>query len=169
MTKAPPFLGRFEDGDARWLNDAGERRAVKAGDTVIEEGVMPAHLFVVLDGEFVVSSRALRDPEMQRIGAGEVLGEMSYLNDLPPAASVYAAADGLLLCIPRGALKRKIDEDPGFGLRFQTVISSFAVDRFWAYGRRDRPDLLAKGRRREDDDASLRVHELIEKLLRGEM
>jgi CRP-like cAMP-binding protein len=168
VSTTPPFLGRFDDDDARWLNDAGERRSVRAGETVIEEGVMPAHLFVVLGGEFVVSSRSLRDPEMQRVGAGEVLGEMSYLNDLPPAASVYAAADGLLLCIPRDALARKVAADPGFGLRFQTVMSSFAVDRFWTYGRRGRPDLLAEGRR-DDRDASLRVHELIEKLLRGEL
>lgn len=164
MANVPPFLGEFDDEDARWLSRHGERRDVVAGDVIISEGRTPAHIFVVLDGEFVVSSRSLGDADMQRIRAGELLGEISYIQKTPPGASVIAAKDGVVLAIPRSEVDQRLAEDPHFAARFQRVISELAVDRLWQYGRR----ALQPRPQRSVPDDDLRVHELIEKLLRGE-
>jgi CRP/FNR family cyclic AMP-dependent transcriptional regulator len=132
----PPYLGEFTDEDARWFAHTGELWRVHAGEVVITEGVTPEHIHVVLKGEFVVSSAALRDPEMQRVGPGELLGEMSYINGVPPGSSVGAATDGVLLSVRRKDIDAKIDSDPAFGSRFRKVISEFAVTRIFRYGRR---------------------------------
>lgn len=164
MPNLPPYLGEFADDDVRWFLENGERQQVRAGDVVITEGVTPEHIYVVLEGEFVVSSKALADPEIQRIGPGELLGEMSYINGVPPGGSVIAATDGRLLAVLRSGVDAKIEADPTFGNRFRKVISDFAFSRLWTYHRRrlvgDEPD---------PPPADLRVHELIEKLLRGEL
>jgi CRP-like cAMP-binding protein len=161
----PPYLGEFADEDAEWFASKGEQRRVRTGEVVITEGVNPAHIHFVLEGEFVVSSESLGDPEIQRIGPGELLGEMSYINRVPPGGSVTATKDGVLLSVRRSDIDEKIAADPAFGSRFHKVISEFAVTRMFRYPRRNLDDPPDPPR---DEDADLRVTELIEKLLRGE-
>ncbi len=166
MPAVPPYLGEFGDEDARWLHEHGVQRRVRAGERVITEGVTPEHIFVVLEGEFQVSSESLGDPDMMRVKPGELLGEVSYINRTTPGASVVAVVDGVLLGIRRADADAKVAADPAFGSRFHKVLMHFAVNRMWLYNRRDwnppppRPPA--------DPYEDLRVHELIEKLLRGE-
>lgn len=166
MPTVPPYLKEFGDEDARWLHEHGAQVHVRTGDKVITEGVDPGEIWVVLDGEFRVSSEGMNDPDMLRVKAGELLGEISYIKRSPPGASVFAVTDGVLLAVRRADLDAKIAQDPGFGSRFRKVLMDFAVNRMWLYNRRDwsppppQPD--------PDPYAELKVHELIEKLLRGE-
>jgi CRP-like cAMP-binding protein len=166
VPKPPPFLGELSDQDAAWFGAAGQQQRVRAGEVVITEGVTPEHIHVVLEGSFIVSSERLGDPEIQRIGPGELLGEMSYINRSPPGGSVRAATDGVLLSVRRADIDAKITTDPAFGSRFRKVISEFAVSRMYDYGRRRVGEDPPPPPSAPDDD--LRVHELIEKLLRGE-
>jgi CRP-like cAMP-binding protein len=168
LPRLPPYLGEFADEDTEWIAANGEQRRVAAGEEVITEGVTPEHIFVVLEGEFVVSSRALGDPEIQRVGPGELLGEMSYINQVPPGGSVRAASDGVLMGVRRADIDAKIQADPAFGSRFRKVISDFAVNRIYLYGRRRLAGESPPPPPPSDPEDDLRVHELIEKLLRGE-
>jgi CRP-like cAMP-binding protein len=93
----PPFITELDDEDARWLDGAGERRRVRAGEEILTEGVPVQHLFVVIEGEFEA---------------------------LPAAGgAVRAATDGVLLCVPREELEAKAADDPGFEHRLDLVIS----------------------------------------------
>jgi CRP/FNR family cyclic AMP-dependent transcriptional regulator len=164
VNKVPPFMGDFSDEDVEWVVRNGVQRRVAAGEAIIEEG-QPVHdVFVILDGSFVVSSNALSVKLERRLERGEIAGEMSFINNQLPAATVRAETDSVVFCIPRSRLGRKIAEDAGFAGRFHTVVSEFTVDRLYGWrgmhgGARDGED---------DSAASLRVHELIEKMLRGE-
>lgn len=162
VAKVPPFLGEIGDDDARWLHEHGTRRPVRSGERIITEGKQPDHVFVVLEGEFLVSSVSLKEPELQRVRSGEVLGEMSYINRQPPGASVDAVTDGLLLAVPRARIDAKIQEDPAFGSRFMKVLSEFALSRFWRFGRRALPDA------NPPLPESVRVDEMIKRLLDGD-
>ncbi len=161
----PPFLGEFADEDAKWFYSVGERRRVRTGEVVITEGETPEHIHFVLEGGFVVSSETLGDPEVARVSPGELLGEMSYITREPAGGSVIATMDGVLLSVRRVDIDAKIEADPAFGSRFRKVLSEFAVTRMYRYPRRNLEDAPDPPR---DEDADLRVHELIEKLLRGE-
>lgn len=166
MSTVPPYLGEFGENDVRWFHENGTRLHVRAGERVITEGVMPEHIFVVLEGEFQVSSVGMNDPDMMRAREGELLGEMSYINRVPPGASVDAVVDGQLLAVLRTNVDAKIKRDPEFGSRFRKAVMDCAFDRVWLYNRRnwDPPPPQPP----PDPYAGLRVHELIEKLLRGE-
>jgi CRP-like cAMP-binding protein len=164
VSTVPPYLGEFGDEDVRWLHEHGVQRRVLADERVITEGVAPEHIFVVLEGEFRVSSESLNDADMMRVKAGELLGEISYVNRTTPGATVLAVVDGMLLAVRRADLDAKIADDPRFGSRFRKVLMEFAVSRMWLYNRREwNPPPPPP-----DPYADLRVHELIEKLLRGE-
>lgn len=163
MTKVPPFMGEFADADVAWVVNNGVQRRVPTGETIIEEGKHPDHVFVVLEGAFVVSSVKMSDPAVQHLGPGELAGEMSFINRTPPAASVIAECDSVVLCIPRDRLREKLESDTGFASRFMRVVSEFTIDRLYNYGHRriDPPPP-------RDALADLRVYELIEKMLRGD-
>lgn len=103
MPYLPPFITELDDEDARWLDGAGERRRVRAGEEIVPEGVSAQHLFVLIEGEFEPSPAA--------------------------GGAVRAATDGVLLCIPREELEAKAADDPGFEHRLDRVISKLAPKR----------------------------------------
>jgi CRP-like cAMP-binding protein len=166
LSNGPTYLTEIGDEDARWLREHGVRRHVRSGERVITEGIMPEHIWVVLEGEFQMSSEELDDPDMLRVKEGELLGEVSYINRNPPATSVTAVRDGILLAVRRGDLDAKISDDPAFGSRMRKVLMDFAVNRMWDYNHH-RP--AAPAAQAPDPYADLRVHELIEKLLLGDI
>jgi CRP/FNR family transcriptional regulator, cyclic AMP receptor protein len=164
VTQVPPFIGDFSDDDIAWVIRVGVRRRVPSGEPIIVEGEEPTELFVILEGAFLVSSRQLSLPEVKRLGPGELVGEMSFVHKLLPRSSVRALEDSEVLCIPRTALSEKIAADSGFEGRFHKVVSEFTLERmnaWWAPPPQEAapPDEVV---------ASLRVYELIERMLRGE-
>jgi len=161
VTKVPPFMGDFSDDDINWAIRVGVRRRVRAGEAIIVEGEQPHELFVILEGAFLVASRQLNLPNMKRLGPGELVGEMSYVNKQLPISSVRALKDSEVLCIPRTALTEKIAADAGFEGRFHKVVSEFTVDRLYTWWA-SAPQEPAR------DEGSLRVYILIERMLRGE-
>lgn len=167
MTKVPPpFMGDFSDNDLAWFTENGIHRSVPAGEPIIREGEPLDDLFIILDGRFMVSSDRLAQPLRRHVGPGEIVGEVSYVNHQLPLATVYAEVDSVVLCVPRGKLDRKIVEDAQFAAHFHKVVSEFAVDRLlgWRDEKGDAPAAES-----ENELANMRVYELIEKMLRGEL
>lgn len=161
MTDVPPYIGEFADDDIAWVMTHGYRRRVRAGEAIITEGASPPELFVILEGSFLVSSRAMGKPDLTHLGPGELAGEMSYVHGSPPRATVRAEVDSTVWCIPRQELDAKIAADKGFASRFRDVVLKFVLDRTYeSWGHRE-PEPLS-------DDVNARVRALIEKMLRGE-
>ena len=68
-------FGLLIDADVAWMAQAGVRRTFQAREIRIEEG-QPAELVILLlQGECVVTERAAG--QIARLGAGEIVGEMS--------------------------------------------------------------------------------------------
>ncbi len=82
---------------------------VAAGETVIEEGAVEDHLFVVVDGRLRVH-RGGR--EVTVLGAGSTVGELAALVPEPRAASVTAVEPATLLRIDRPLLLELLAERP---------------------------------------------------------
>ena len=91
------------------------------------EGQPADSLFFVLDGEFVVSTRMA--PRIAVLQAGEVVGEISFVDSRPPTASVTALMESRVGAIPRPLLASKLKEDPGFASRFYRALAMFMADR----------------------------------------
>ena len=121
------ILGQLNDGDLEWLIDRGERRKVPRGTTLIEEGHPNAHFFIVLEGHVSVSVEG--KGEVDVLGSGEVLGEMSLVDSRPPSATVTALEDSYALLLPHTELRRHVEEDLGFGMRFYRALATFLSQR----------------------------------------
>jgi CRP-like cAMP-binding protein len=121
------IFGQLTDRDVEWLTDRGVRRDLAPGTTLIEAGEAIDNIYVVLEGEFAVTARG--GGELARLGAGEIVGEMSFVDASPPAADVTAIGPGRVLGVPRDQLEGRLAEDPEFAARFFRAIAMMLSDR----------------------------------------
>ena len=149
MRKALYFLGILSDSDIDWLVAAGNRRDVSAGTTLIEEGQPLDSVFLVIDGAFAVRTRALGGREIARLMSGEVMGEMSFVDQAPPSATVLSIENSFVLDIPRRRLNSKLSQDPAFAARFYRALAMFLAARLRA------TNSAVAGRAADDDDADM--------------
>src|SRR5438309_8388014 len=117
MRKALYFLGILNDSDIDWLVTAGTRREIAAGISIINEGIPLDALFLVIQGAFSVQVAALGEKQIARLMAGEVMGEMSFVDSGLPSATVKAAEASTVLSIPHRRLNARLAKDDGFAAR----------------------------------------------------
>lgn len=134
MRKVLYIFGLLTDADVEWMARAGERRWVEPGTAVIREGEPVSSVILVLDGEMSVAVRGLG--EIARMGAGEVGGEMSFVDSSPPSATVTARRRTLALFIDKAELSRKLESDLAFASRFWRALAVFLADRLRGADRR---------------------------------
>ena len=129
MKKVLFILGELGERDIDWMLATGSKEQIPAGTTLIQEGEPIVALYIVLDGLLAVSSKALRDQEIARLGSGEIVGEMSFVDARPPSATVTAIENSVVFSIPRSQLTLKLQQDSDFAARFYRAIAMFLSDR----------------------------------------
>jgi len=125
------ILGAFDDADAEWFVRNGRSIDVPDGRTIIREGEAIDSLYFVTAGSFLVTMGPART-EVARLSTGEVIGEVSFIDDRPPTATVTALHDGRVLAVSRALLSEKLSADPRFASRFYRAIATFLADRLRA-------------------------------------
>jgi bacteriocin-type transport-associated protein len=123
------ILGELSDSDVDWLAEVGSREVVEAGRVLIRESSPIDRVFVILEGHFAVTVAALPGKEVARLGSGEIVGEMSLVDQRPPSATVTALESGLVLAVPRREIEGKFAQDLGFSSRFYRALTVFLSDR----------------------------------------
>ncbi|MDQ6660209.1 MAG: cyclic nucleotide-binding domain-containing protein [Chloroflexota bacterium] len=91
-----------------------------AGTTVISEGTTGVGLYILTKGEVRITQG---DKQLNTAGAGEVLGEMSLLDDLPRSATVTAVDDVTALLLPSWEFRVTVKDHPDIALKLLSVLS----------------------------------------------
>jgi CRP/FNR family cyclic AMP-dependent transcriptional regulator len=120
-------FGLLTDADVAWMARAGVQRPIKDREILVQEGRPLESIIFLLQGECMVTEHAAG--EIARLGIGEVVGEMSFLDSAPPSATVTAVGEGLALFLDKDALARKLEADVAFGCRFYRALAIFLADR----------------------------------------
>lgn len=129
MRHALYVFGIMNEADIEWLMDAGQRQSLAAGTVLVREGQPLDMLYIVLQGQLRVSIAVEGGMELSRLQAGEVVGEISFVDSRPPTATVTASEDALVLAISRQHLAAKLAHDEGFAARFYQALSVLLADR----------------------------------------
>jgi histidine ammonia-lyase len=129
VRKAFYILGRLSDQDVDWMLAVGSSKRMPAGTPLLREGEPTDALYFILQGTVSVSSRASGDREIARAGRGEVLGEISFIDDRMPTATVRALEDVAVFVLSREQLSAKLSRDTGFAARFYRALAVFLSDR----------------------------------------
>ncbi|HEX6904270.1 MAG TPA: cyclic nucleotide-binding domain-containing protein [Thermoanaerobaculia bacterium] len=127
MRKVLFLFGQLNDDDVEWMLTAGSRRFVPAGGTLIEQGVPVEAVFILLEGRLAVWLKPRRGPEREiaRLNAGEIVGEMSFVDARPPSATVRALEDSTVFAVPKSVLNAKLLSDSGFAARFYRALAIY--------------------------------------------
>jgi len=121
-----PFLILLDDldeGDLDWILSEGVEQQVIANETIIHEGEVPNALYIVIHGLLGIQISSIGETTYSLLGPGEIIGEMSILEDIAATATVSALESTLLLAFPRGKIKAKLREDMAFAARFYKSLA----------------------------------------------
>ena len=149
MRKALYVMGILDDEDVEWIASRGRRLDVSQDEVLIREGEPVGAVFILLDGSLNVSAGGRH---VATLLSGEIVGEISFVDSLPPSATVTAAQHSRVVAIPRDLLHARLATDAWFASRFFRAMAVFLADRLrtttarLAYGNAD-PD----GRRDRDE------------------
>jgi CRP/FNR family cyclic AMP-dependent transcriptional regulator len=130
MRKVLFLLGQLTDEDVEWVGRIGHRARVAAGEVLIHEGRHVPLLYVLLAGRADVAVSGVG--KVATMEVGDVFGEMSFVDAMPPSATVRAEIPSIVLSIDKVELGRHIAEDPAFGCRFYRALAIFLSDRLRA-------------------------------------
>ena len=128
------FAG-LDDGDVAWLASVGATRTLTPGEVLVEQGRPIDDLFVVLQGRVEVEVAGVG--VVARRGAGEIIGEMSFVDSAPPSATVRADEPTVVFAVAKAAVAARLVGDVGFAARFYRALALWLADRLREATRRD--------------------------------
>ncbi len=123
MFEGVSLLAELEEDDVEWILETGQERRVRAHTAITEEGVRPEALYFVLQGLLEVAVASGGGRRLATLGPGELIGEVSLLEDRPASATVKAVEPTLLLAIPRNALTVKLAAESRFAARWYRAFA----------------------------------------------
>ncbi len=161
-----PFFEAFTPDELKRMAPRLTRVRVRAGDLVFREGDPPGDVYAIERGRAEVHVRVQDQPlVLATLDAGDVFGEMSFIEDRPRSTTVRAAADLDLIGIPPSLLREVEEREPRAAARIyklcllQTSIrlrrSNDAIAGYY----RERVDRLDQ-ERREKELIYLLAHDL---------
>ena len=141
------LLGHLNDLDIEWMINNGSKAELETGDRLIRKGEIIENLYIILSGELSIT-----DGESQKhialIGAGEIVGEMSFLESRPPSVSVIATQPSTIYSISRELMNSRLANNLEFKANFYYAISLFLSNRLrkttsqLGYGSPDEADTI---------------------------
>ena len=123
MRKVLYILSRLTDEDVDWMAATGTGRRHEIGEVLIREGEPIDALMFVLDGKVSVEVEGIG--QIASLGSGEMLGEMSLVDEAPPSATVVVTQPAHVLHIDCRALNARLEAEPHFAARFYRAIAVF--------------------------------------------
>lgn len=123
LRQLPYFAGLSEEELADLCRNASEHE-IAEGEVLLREGDPGGAMYVVAEGEFdVFRDVEGREVAIDRVGPGEVLGEMSLLEHRPRAASARAVVGSRVIEISDEAFRELTKHPPAALAMLDTVLS----------------------------------------------
>lgn len=129
MKRVLYILGKLNDHDLEWMIENGSTMNVSKGENLIRKGEALEHLFIVLSGGLEIYTDGENERAIAKLGSGEMVGEMSFLDSRPPSVNVVATEDSKCYSIPIERMRLKINADSSFASRLYQSIALFLSNR----------------------------------------
>lgn len=116
----------LEPKELRLLAKTCTERQYPAGAVLMQEGEAGAGLFILIEGKVnVMQSAGPGQPprEITTLDAGEVIGEMALLDDLPRSATVTALEPCRCLLVPVWDFRATLRESPEIAIKMLAQLS----------------------------------------------
>lgn len=130
MRKVLYILGNLNDHDMDWIARTGRLHMAPDGEVLIQQGVASDDILILLEGHMSVDVQGLGT--VATLGAGEIAGEMSFVDSALPSATVRASGDAKVLKIDKEDMREELAQNIGFAGRFYNALALFLADRLRA-------------------------------------
>jgi CRP/FNR family cyclic AMP-dependent transcriptional regulator len=148
------FLGQLNDRDVEWMIHNGQKIELKTGDKLIQKGNYVDNLYILLSGQLSIFSDETE--EIAILGAGEIVGEMSFLESRPPSVSVISKKTAVVYKISRSVIEARLSSNPDFKANFYYSLALFLSNRL-----RKTTDQLGYGIPEEEDLIDTKVLDMV--------
>lgn len=138
VSTMPPVLTQLnnlkvlEPPDIEWMAQTGTHKEMPVDTVLIQEGQHSDSIYFILDGTVAVlisQNNSEDDQEIARCSKGEILGEMSFIDDRLPSATVKTVEPSLVLALSKRQLQIKMERDPDFGARLYQELTAILSSR----------------------------------------
>lgn len=138
------FLGQLNDRDVEWMITNGSKLILETGDRLINKGESVDSLYIVLSGQLAVCTN--NNETVAKLEAGEIVGEMSFLESRPPSVSVIVTQPTVVYQISREMITARFSTNMEFRANFYYALALFLSNRL-----RKTTDQLGYGNPEEED------------------
>jgi CRP/FNR family cyclic AMP-dependent transcriptional regulator len=108
------------------IAESCQERKYSAGTRLISQGDTGVGLYILTSGKVRIthpSGPGQAEEDLGTAGAGDVLGEMALLDDLPRSATVTAVEDVTALLLPVWEFRTVLRNHPEIALKLLAVLS----------------------------------------------
>ena len=138
MQSDHPLFRYFTEKERERIEGIAEVKTVAEGRYLIRAGDLDSRLFAVEDGHLdIVANRDGQEAIVATVGPGDVLGEVSFIDDSPRTVSVRAGEENVTV---RAWNKKTLSEalafEPELLAKFAVAMSELLVERLRDTARR---------------------------------
>ena len=149
--EALELLDQLGSEEVDWIISNATPLTLLASATLIQDGTPGGYIYLITDGLFDVLVRNAFGQELRvaQLGAGQIVGEISWLDRQPYSATIKAAESSSVLALQTSILDQKIEADTAFASRFFRALARISFTRL-----RARSALFADPKLLEEDRPS---------------
>lgn len=132
-----PLFRYFTDEERERVESLGELRHVPEGEYLIRARDQDSTLFTVEGGHLdIVVVRDGHEATVATVGPGDVLGEVSFIDDSPRTVSVKAGEATIVRAWDKRTLSEALAFDPQLFAKFAVAMCELLVERLRDTARR---------------------------------
>jgi CRP-like cAMP-binding protein len=125
-----PLFRYFTDEERNRIEAIADVRIIESGDFLIRQSEEDSRLFAIEDGRLeIVARRGDHDAVVATVASGDVLGEVSFIDDSPRATSVRAAELTTVRAWDKRTLSEALAFDPQLLAKFSVAMNELLVER----------------------------------------
>jgi CRP/FNR family transcriptional regulator, cyclic AMP receptor protein len=122
--KSIPLFHDFKDNELEEFLNLVDPTVYRGGEVIVKQGEPGSVMFYVAEGHCRVVTRRNGDLiELDRLGPGDIFGEVALFDHLPRSADVQAQTDCILLKVNEGILRTLAVLFPGAAFKFLLGIA----------------------------------------------
>ncbi len=123
---AIPLFNGLSDSQLSWIAQRAHRRVFPTGQEIIAAEQPGEAVYVILVGTVKIHIEQAdgRDVILSILGAGDILGEMSLIDNVGRSASVVTLEDSLLLWMDKTTFNQMLEDFPPVALNLVRVLSA---------------------------------------------
>lgn len=137
MESDHPLFRYFTEAERERVESIGDVRRISEGAYLIRAGEIDSTLFAIEDGHLdIVVMRDNEPAVVATVGPGDVLGEVSFIDDSPRSVSVKAGEETTVRSWDKRTLSEALAFEPQLLAKFAVAMSELLVERLRDTARR---------------------------------